>query len=214
MCSVGSGVLWGYQPGAFEYGCKRWRDVAEDSAGFFELETAQGDWLMAVTRYKPRNAVAGVAPRKRPTDWEGIEQANLMRWAHGEKLRKAVVTGSLFDDLWHVPNGGHRHKATAAKLKAEGVKAGIPDLVLDQARGGWHGLRIEMKAKPPHNAAVSPSQKDQLSRSEARGYCCRVALGWEQARDVLLEYLSWPVTISTEVRLHLSTGKHWLKGES
>lgn len=161
---------------------------------------------MAITRYRPKPST-----RKKPTDWEGTEQAHLLRWALGEKNRRHPITASIFDDLWHVPNGGHRYKATAVKLKAEGVKAGIPDLLLDQARGGWFGLRIEMKAKPPHNAAVSESQKKQLTRSEERGYCCCVALGWEEARDVLLEYLSWPETKMPEHRPRLSQGRHWLK---
>ena len=29
-----------------------------------------------------------------------------------------------------IPNGGHRHKAVAGKLKAEGVKAGVPDIFI------------------------------------------------------------------------------------
>lgn len=30
--------------------------------------------------------------------------------------------------VFAIPNGGIRHKRTAAMLKAEGVKAGVPDL--------------------------------------------------------------------------------------
>ena len=46
--------------------------------------------------------------------------------------------------LYHVPNGGKRDKATAAVLKRQGVKAGVPDLVLPVARCGYHGLyRVE-----------------------------------------------------------------------
>ena len=49
--------------------------------------------------------------------------------------------------LYAIPNGGHRHKAVAAKLKAEGVKPGVPDLCLPVRRGEYSGLYIEMKAK-------------------------------------------------------------------
>src|SRR5947209_19235518 len=45
-----------------------------------------------------------------------------------------------------VPNGGWRHKGTAIKLKAEGVKPGVPDTCLPVAREGFSGLWIEFKA--------------------------------------------------------------------
>ncbi len=45
-----------------------------------------------------------------------------------------------------MPNGGKRDKATAAVLKRQGVKAGVPDIMLPAARAGYHGLYIELKA--------------------------------------------------------------------
>jgi hypothetical protein len=46
---------------------------------------------------------------------------------------------------FHCPNGGSRNGIEAAKLKAMGVKAGIPDcLILDQ-RKGYSGMAIELK---------------------------------------------------------------------
>ena len=46
---------------------------------------------------------------------------------------------------FHCPNGGSRNAIEASKLKAMGVKAGIPDcLILDQ-RKGYSGLAIELK---------------------------------------------------------------------
>jgi len=47
--------------------------------------------------------------------------------------------------LHAIPNGGSRHPAVAGKLKAEGVKPGVPDLHLPVARGVYHSLYIEMK---------------------------------------------------------------------
>lgn len=53
--------------------------------------------------------------------------------------------------LFAVPNGGFRSKATAGKLKAEGVKAGVPDLFLPvprratKAHPAYHGMFIELK---------------------------------------------------------------------
>ena len=44
-----------------------------------------------------------------------------------------------------VPNGGHRHVAVAARLKSEGVKAGVADIFLPFPMKLWHGAYIEMK---------------------------------------------------------------------
>ena len=47
--------------------------------------------------------------------------------------------------IFAIPNGGARNVVTAAKLKAEGVLAGVPDLCVPMARCGFHGLYIELK---------------------------------------------------------------------
>lgn len=47
---------------------------------------------------------------------------------------------TLSDYIVHVPNGGKRSKRVAAGLKHSGVKSGYPDLVIDIARNGYHGL--------------------------------------------------------------------------
>ena len=39
-----------------------------------------------------------------------------------------------------ITNGGKRDKATATALKRQGVKAGVPDVVLPAVRAGYHGL--------------------------------------------------------------------------
>ena len=67
-----------------------------------------------------------------------------------ERLQRAVVQFlTLAVDAaqclwWHVPNGGHRSKAAAARLKLMGVRPGVPDLafILPGGRAGF----IELKA--------------------------------------------------------------------
>jgi len=81
---------------------------------------------------------------------EHDEQAAFMEWC-------GWMSNGLYPELqwmYAIPNGGHRHKATAAKLKDEGVKAGVPDLHLPIPAGPYHGLWIEMKVdkrKPNDN---------------------------------------------------------------
>lgn len=126
-------------------------------------------------------------PRAKPVDREGLEQAALMAEV---RLRYPDVAKLLY----HVPNGGHRIKAVAAKLKAQGVKAGIPDLVLPMARGGYFGLYIEFKAKPPFDAAVSPSQDAYIQALLDQGYLAIVCRGAIDALEAIRAYLLQPQT--------------------
>ena len=49
--------------------------------------------------------------------------------------------------VFHIPNGGSRHKAEAARLKAQGVKAGVPDLCIPVARGNSRSCRVHTRKK-------------------------------------------------------------------
>ena len=122
------------------------------------------------------------AVRAKPIDREGQEQSALMREI---ELRYPAA----FKLIYHVPNGGHRHKAVAAKLKGQGVKAGVPDLVLPMARGGHFGLYIEFKAMPPFDAAVSASQDAYIHALTVQGYLALVCRGYIDALECLRAYL-------------------------
>lgn len=160
---------------------------------------------------RSRKLKADGTPRARPVDWEGNEQAVLIRWLLGEKMRGEQV-GQLFDAIYHVPNGGQRNKKTASDLKRQGVKAGVSDLPVRQARGGWHGLYLEFKATPPRDAALASSQFEWLEGSEHEGYCAVLARGLDEAKAVLREYASWPRTKVVGERRVLDNGTEWRKG--
>ncbi len=113
---------------------------------------------------------------------EHDEQCALFAWA--ERQSAAIPELAL---LFAVPNGGARNIVTAARLKEEGVKPGVPDLCLPVARQGCHGLFIELKKR--QGGRLSHAQRVWLAWLEGQGYravCCH---GWEQARLVLLAYL-------------------------
>lgn len=125
--------------------------------------------------------------RAKPIDWEGMEQkALLLELA----LRHPVAAKLIF----HVPNGGHRHKQVAIELKKQGVKAGIPDLILPMALGGYFGLYLEFKATPPHDSPVSPSQDAMLHALIGQGYLAIVCRGHADAMEALSAYLKLPRT--------------------
>lgn len=90
--------------------------------------------------------------------------------------------------LYHVPNGGSRHKAEAGRLRAEGVKAGVPDLCLPVARGQYHGLYIELKRQ--RGGRTSDHQSEWLDALSAQGYKAALCYGWEQAAGTIIEYLT------------------------
>ena len=160
---------------------------------------------------RPRKLNGDGTPRKKPVDWEGNEQAVLIRWLLGEKMRGEPV-GQLYDVIYHVPNGGQRSKRTGAAMKRQGVKSGVSDLVVMDARGGWFGLYMEFKASPPHTAALADSQHDWLARAFCQGYCAVLAVGLEEAKAALSEYASMgPTFHAHEARGNLSNGTEWRK---
>ena len=114
---------------------------------------------------------------------EDDEQILLMVWAE-YSLAKLPELKLLF----HIPNGGSRHPAEAGKLRAMGVKAGVPDLFLPVPRGIYHGLFIEMKRE--HGGHATPEQEAWLEDLAAMGYCCRVCHGFTRASDIITRYLS------------------------
>lgn len=66
-----------------------------------------------------------------------------------------------------IPNGGTRDKITAGRLKAEGVKAGMPDVFLPIPKKFFHGLYIEFKTK---TNKPSEDQRIVMLMLEKQGY--------------------------------------------
>lgn len=88
--------------------------------------------------------------------------------------------------LFAVPNGGHRSKAVAGKLKAEGVRKGVLDLWLPVPKSGFTGLIIEMKTE---TGAVSTDQKRWINGMRAHGWRVEVCRSPEDAIYALRDYL-------------------------
>ena len=105
-----------------------------------------------------------------PTEHE--EQRELVRW---------------FRNTWpHVrihaiPNGGARSKATAGRLKAEGVSSGVPDLFVP----AWR-LWVEMKRTK--GGSLSLDQKDWIEYLESMNYWCIVGKGADDAKEKISNF--------------------------
>ena len=89
--------------------------------------------------------------------------------------------------LFSVPNGGARDAVTGARLKAEGVMAGVADLFLSIPNAQYHGLYIEMKTA---KGTQSKSQRIFQQRVEAMGYRYAVVRSFEGFVALIREYLN------------------------
>jgi hypothetical protein len=136
---------------------------------------------------------------------EHEEQRRLFLFIELLKIHFTDLSDDL-EDIWAVPNGGHRFAATAGRLKAEGVKTGVPDVHCAVPRNGYHGLFIEMKSM---NGRVSDAQSARILRLNRRGYLAQTICGWHSAAQVLSGYfgLTWRPAWAAEVEWIAS--KRW-----
>ena len=69
---------------------------------------------------------------------------------------------------WAVPNGGRRNIITAKKLKAEGVKSGIPDITLIH-KGKYYGIEVKKPKTSTPKGTLSSNQKTRIAQIEDSG---------------------------------------------
>ena len=84
--------------------------------------------------------------------------------------------------IFAIPNGGFRSRATAGRLKAEGVMRGIPDLFVPE----WN-LWIEMKRKK--GGRLSPDQVNWTQYLEEIGNTVFVAYGAQNAMELVDDFV-------------------------
>ena len=103
-------------------------------------------------------------------------------------IRLYSIKHPALKNAFAIPNGGQRHKAVAAKLKAEGVSPGYPDIALDWPSRDYHGLRIELK-RDSKRACMSGNQIEWFARLSDAGYLCQCCHGWRNAWATICWYL-------------------------
>ena len=79
--------------------------------------------------------------------------------------------------IFAIPNGEARSRSAGARLKAEGVSAGVPDLFIP-AWNTW----IEMKRSK--GGSVSEKQKDWIGYLESVGHQVFVCKGADSAKEI------------------------------
>jgi len=127
---------------------------------------------------------------ERPKPQERIAAADLATYKSEEQIQTEVAAWLDLklprDWRWyHCPNGGHRLKAVAGKLKTQGVKSGVPDCVILRPNG--LPIYIELKS---FGGTLSLAQKD------FRDWCAKSQQPYRVCRSVgevevfLREYLA------------------------
>lgn len=120
------------------------------------------------------------AVRRSQSDEEHRIQVACVQWF---RLKYPHLASRLFA----VPNGGRRDGITGARLKEEGVLAGVADLILLVPNADYHALLIEMKTP---KGRQSESQKAwQWAVAGNDDYLYVVCRSLEEFMKVVEEYL-------------------------
>ena len=127
-------------------------------------EQLENDKAMGKRKRKPS------APPKHP--YEAWEQSKVATW-----LDRTGV-------LWcHVANERNTGMREGVRLKAHGVKKGVPDILVFSVPPGcqYRGIAIELKRTKGAGSRASPEQKEWLERLGECGWAARVCYGHEEA---------------------------------
>ena len=105
------------------------------------------------------------------TPSESQEQMLFVQW-----FKRTYPTVKILS----IPNGGHRHIAVAARMKAEGQSPGAPDIFIP-AWICW------IEFKKIKGGVLSPAQKDWIQYLESIGHTVIVGHGFEDAKQQVIK---------------------------
>jgi len=118
----------------------------------------------------------------------GTEHAHQRAYFAALRSELPDIEPARLDLIYAIPNGGQRSASTAAKLKAEGVKAGTPDVCVPIPSCGYGALYIEFKK--PNVGKLSADQIAKIERLLHVGNLCAVVEDWQAAITVTRAYLT------------------------
>lgn len=119
---------------------------------------------------------------------ETFVQSEYIKWVRTNKMYVEPLRA-----CFAIPNGGSRPKKTAATMKAEGMEAGVPDLMILSPARSYAGLVIETKTK--YNQP-SMAQKNWLNMLSRNNFYCVVC--WSTID--MVNVTCWFYTFSDEVK--------------
>lgn len=133
-------------------------------------------------KYDELKALSQIKSHRHNRDIEHQIQVACIRWFNIK-----------FPDLllFAIPNGGKRDRITAAKMKAEGVLAGVADMMLPLARHGKYGLFIELKTEEK-SSRQSSSQRMFEQFVTSQGYQYSIVRSLKEFINLMCEYIEQP----------------------
>ena len=154
----------------------RWANLPKKDAKRLGLEGVRE--LDQVEKKEKRQAIKKMTSKQLKKDTAPTE--------YEEQIKLAEYL-DMKNYLWcHVPNGGNRNAITGAKLKRQGVKPGVPDvLIFDVPQYNWNGIAIELKRSNGRPSDVRETQKEWLGELESRDWQTKIAFGADEAIDFL-----------------------------
>ncbi|WP_229182871.1 VRR-NUC domain-containing protein [Bradyrhizobium oropedii] len=108
-------------------------------------------------------------PKRKLKTEEHDAQVELFR----DHIRPRLVEGVV---VFAIPNGGHRAKREAIKIKEEGGEPGVPDIFAIHL-----GQVYFLEMKKAKGGRVSRDQRAMMARLTAAGAICAVAKGLDEA---------------------------------
>lgn len=128
------------------------------------------------------------------TAWRWAETGDMTVFQSSPYATSNVEQHPELARCFAVPNGGQRDKITAAKLKHEGVKPGVPDVFLPVTCAKYAGLFIEMKrsgdkATKRRAGTTSNEQDDWISYLRSARYAVSVCFDWRSAARDIQSYI-------------------------
>lgn len=142
--------------------------------------------------------------------WLAVAQkvgfAEAWKWADDGKVPAFDPANGEAEPLlrwvFAVPNGGLRDKITAAKLKHEGVKSGVPDIMVPITCQAYAGLFIEMKRSAQFEEGIRKAQRIKrragetsdeqdtwISYLRSSHYAVSVCFDWRSAAKDIQSYV-------------------------
>jgi hypothetical protein len=119
-----------------------------------------------------------------PVPTEAQDQQSIMQWAAWNQGQYPALRF-----LFHVPNEGDRGDRGHAIAVAQGLRPGVPDLLLPVAIGEYIGLAIELKRADRSNHPTA-DQRFWIEGMRRNGWRTEVCYGYDETIAVIEQYLN------------------------